>query len=60
MFSILGAMIIVLVVIGHGYIRNRRYIPLSLSQQFTFLKQIGVISILQLSILLVGLKSLML
>ena len=60
MFCILGAMIIVLVIIGHGYIRNRRYIPLSMTQQLTFIKQLGIVSILQLVLLIVGLRSLML
>lgn len=59
MFCILGAMIIILVVLGHGYIRNRRYIPLSITQQFNFFKQVGIVSILQLTLLITGLRSLM-
>lgn len=60
LFSVMGLMVVMLLMMGHIYIRRRRFLPINFQQQFKFVSSMKIAKIIQGVLLLMGLRGVML
>lgn len=60
MLCFLGIMVVALTVMGHVHVRSRRFVPIGPVQQVDYIGSLGVVNVLEIVMMLIGLRSLLL